>query len=71
MKSFLARGDRWVAVFSAADAVEATRVLLALFSKAGVAVEEMDVLEFFPDVEGGVLLGLDGVEVARTDGGQG
>lgn len=65
MKHFIARGDRFVAVFSAPNEVEAARVVLALFAAAGVPVEEAEVLEFDPSVTGGVLLDRDGREVAR------
>jgi len=65
MKHFIARGARWVAVFSAVNEVEAARVVLALFDAAGVKPEESEVIEFFPDQTGGVLLDRDGREAAR------
>jgi len=67
VKHFLARGSKWVAVFSAVNEVEAARVVLALFAAARVPVEEMEVLEIDPTVTGGVLLdlGCGGREAAR------
>lgn len=56
MKHFIARGNGYVAVFSAENEVEAARVVLALFTAAGKPVEEMEVMEFDPSVKGGVLL---------------
>lgn len=66
MKHFIARGARFVAVFSASNEVEAARIVLALFAAAGIEAEAMEVMEFDPSVEGGVLLDVnEGREAAR------
>lgn len=59
MMGFVARGSRCVVVFTAPSKEEAARVVLSLLAEAGVALEEMEVMEFDPTVAGGVVLSHD------------
>lgn len=68
MKHFIARGRSHVAICSARNEVEAARILIALLEKAEEKADDIEVLEFDPTLEGGVLLRIDGngsAEVAR------
>lgn len=56
MMGFIGRGSGYVVVVTAANKVEAVRLIVALFDASKLPLVELEILEFDPSKEGGLIV---------------